>query len=61
MKTTLLFRYVIMFLYFTTVSVVAFAQAIPVKEWDYRFGGSGGDDMFDMQQTLDGGFILAGK
>lgn len=37
------------------------AQSAPVKEWDYRFGGSGGDFMYDVQQTLDGGYILCGN
>ncbi|MBX7142137.1 MAG: T9SS type A sorting domain-containing protein [Chitinophagales bacterium] len=37
------------------------AQSAPVKEWDYRYGGSGGDFMYDVQQTLDGGYILCGN
>lgn len=37
----------------------ATAQA-PVKEWDLRYGGSGGDDQYAIQQTADGGYILGG-
>lgn len=38
----------------------AMAQA-PVKEWDLRYGGSGGDDLGALQQTTDDGYILGGS
>lgn len=31
------------------------------KLWDARFGGDGPDDLFEIKQTADGGFILAGN
>ncbi len=31
-----------------------------VKVWDKSFGGSGFDNLIDLQQTTDGGYILAG-
>lgn len=32
-----------------------------VKQWDYRFGGSGFDVLWKAAQTSDGGYILAGS
>ena len=32
----------------------------PIIEWDRRFGGSGSDGMYSVQQTKDGGYILGG-
>ncbi|MEO8086226.1 MAG: hypothetical protein ABI763_05380 [Bacteroidota bacterium] len=31
------------------------------KQWDKDFGGTGADQLFSIQQTKDGGFILAGS
>jgi hypothetical protein len=31
-----------------------------IKQWDYRFGGFGTDILNSLQQTTDGGYILAG-
>ena len=31
-----------------------------VKQWDIRFGGNDDDDLFGIQQTADGGYIVAG-
>jgi len=31
-----------------------------VKQWDARYGGSGGDNLYSLQQTADGGYILGG-
>ena len=35
--------------------------AAGVKQWDRRFGGSNGDHLFDARETLDGGYVLAGR
>jgi hypothetical protein len=35
-------------------------DAIGVKQWDARFGGSSTDDLSSIQQTIDGGYILGG-
>src|SRR5688572_21684008 len=35
-----------------------FAQTIPVKQWDKRFGGSGTEYLHLVQQTTDGEYIL---
>lgn len=42
----------------------AWAQApgaAPIKRWDKVFGGNGDDEAYLMQQTADGGYILAGS
>ncbi|MFO0485220.1 MAG: hypothetical protein ACK51A_06115, partial [Sphingobacteriia bacterium] len=31
------------------------------KQWDKTLGGSGGDQLFSLQQTADGGYILGGS
>src|SRR5258705_1856226 len=31
-----------------------------VKQWDYRFGGTGNESLFCFKQINDGGFILGG-
>ncbi|MDZ4667954.1 MAG: T9SS type A sorting domain-containing protein [bacterium] len=32
-----------------------------VKQWDYRYGGSGYEDLRMIQKTTDGGYILGGR
>src|SRR4029079_4257589 len=32
-----------------------------IKQWDARFGGAAVDDLFSIQQTIDGGYILGGE
>ncbi len=39
---------------------IATAQTAPGKQWDVRFGGSGEDLLYSLQQTADGGYILGG-
>lgn len=39
---------------------ILYAQVWPVKEWDKRFGGSGSDALYAIQQTTDGGYLLGG-
>lgn len=36
------------------------AQQLPFKQWDRILGGKGDDYPYSMQQTADGGYILAG-
>jgi hypothetical protein len=36
-------------------------QALPYLEWQRCLGGSGDDYAYDIRQTSDGGFVLAGK
>lgn len=42
-------------------SAFLFGQNPLVKQWDHRFGGIAEDGITCMQQTADGGFILAGS
>ncbi len=37
------------------------AQVAPFIKWQKCFGGSGGEGAYSIQQTIDGGFILAGS
>src|SRR5438477_44362 len=39
---------------------ISFAQNPLVKQWDYRFGGTDEDELYSLQQTTDGGYILGG-
>ncbi len=39
----------------------AFLSAQPSIQWQKTFGGSSYDEAFDIRQTTDGGYILAGK
>ncbi|MCW3125845.1 MAG: hypothetical protein JWO03_1503 [Bacteroidetes bacterium] len=36
-------------------------DALGNKQWDKRFGGSGGDFLYTLKQTMDGGYILGGR
>ena len=55
MKTSLLLLILVF-----NVFHFSLAQNPLVKQWDYRFGGTGSDILTCMQQTRDGGYILAG-
>ena len=39
----------------------SFALAQPTIQWQECLGGSGNDRAFDIQKTIDGGYILAGS
>src|SRR5204863_252296 len=43
------------------ISNFSFAQNPLVKQWDYRFGGTGNDVLKSVIQTADGGYLLAGS
>jgi hypothetical protein len=36
-------------------------DSLGTKQWDKRFGGTGGEYLYALQQTLDGGYILGGN
>lgn len=42
------------------IVVLTSAQYTFVKQWDYRYGGTLGDQLASLQQTRDGGFVLGG-
>lgn len=50
----------ILFLLLTLLFNQSFSQNQLVKQWDYRYGGTWYDNLFDFQQTQDKGFILGG-
>ncbi len=37
-----------------------YSQTAVYRNWDARFGGANGDDLYAIQQATDGGYILAG-
>ena len=47
--------------FFTVTLSIASAQSAPEIEWQKVLGVSGADSPFSIQQTSDGGFIVAGK
>jgi hypothetical protein len=48
------------FLLFLIINYEGFGQSL-VKQWDYRYGGTMFELLWGLQQTADGGFILAGS
>ena len=42
------------------ISHFSFGQNTLVEQWDHRYGGSGFENLFSIQKTADGGFILGG-
>jgi hypothetical protein len=41
--------------------LVSCGQGLPCIEWQKCLGGSGDDNAYDVQQTSDGGYIVAGR
>src|SRR3954469_12259947 len=41
--------------------LILHAQSPLIKQWDYRYGGTNDELLWDLQQTPDGGFILNGS
>jgi len=60
MKTKVLLNQLTLLLCFSFSYTLSFAQVPTVKQWDRTFGGSGGDYLYSLQQTSDGGYILGG-
>src|SRR5580765_6716370 len=50
----------IKFLLFFILSALKVFSQSPVKQWDYRFGGSEKDLLTALEQTSDSGYILGG-
>jgi hypothetical protein len=50
----------LLFLFSFFIFHSAFSQNPLVKQWDKRFGGTGDDQLYWLQQTTDGGYILGG-
>ncbi|MEP7170844.1 MAG: T9SS C-terminal target domain-containing protein, partial [Bacteroidota bacterium] len=46
---------------FSIFNFQCFSQNPLVKQWDARFGGSATENLFTLQQTDDGGYILGGN
>ncbi|HRH48396.1 MAG TPA: hypothetical protein PLP23_06585 [Panacibacter sp.] len=52
---------VIIAIFLSLLQLNVFAQVQPpTKEWDKAFGGNGVEDLYSLQQTSDGGYILGG-
>ncbi len=56
---TMPMKNVITLLALLTLTYSAFAQAPPVQ-WQRSLGGSLGEELFDIQHTLDGGYVMTG-
>lgn len=61
MKKNVLQFVLLCFLYQMKTPVIAIAQSIPDKDWDYTFGGNLYDTLSVLKQTTDGGFVLGGR
>ncbi|RKZ25341.1 hypothetical protein DRQ29_06495, partial [bacterium] len=51
----------ILFLALFLFAGACLAQTAPSIVWQRSLGGSGNDEAFSIQQTTDGGFIVAGE
>jgi hypothetical protein len=60
-KASLFYCLSFLLMLFPALAPRGVAQTAPLKEFDYRFGGSGGEFLQHGIQTADGGYILAGE
>jgi len=51
----------LLFTTFASLLSLSFATAQPNIQWQKCLGGSGDDEVFSIQQTVDGGYIVAGR
>ena len=61
MKNFTLLKHLALFLFFSFQLSSLLGQQSPEIMWDKTFGESGADSLFSVQQTSDGGYILAGN
>ncbi|HRI20070.1 MAG TPA: T9SS type A sorting domain-containing protein [Panacibacter sp.] len=54
-------RQLLLTLTFAISSIYLYAQTVPDIQWQKSYGGSSFDNAFSIQQTSDGGYIVAGS
>ena len=60
MKKFYLFKFPALVIFQCAFATLLFAQAPLPKQWDKRFGGDDRDNLYSLQQTTDGGYVLGG-
>ena len=55
-----LMKKILPFILLMLICYCAYSQHTVAKKWDADMGGLGGDDMYALGQTRDGGYILGG-
>ena len=61
MKKTIIYGFIIALLLFSATPVQAASQDVPEVEWQKFLGGSNFEQASNIQQTADGGYIVAGE
>ncbi len=61
MKKTIIYGFIIALLLFSATPVQAASQDVPEVEWQKFLGGSNSEQASNIQQTADGGYIIAGE